>query len=115
MDSALEIVEDSFEMTSDAIFALMNRNVEAYVYVSICAPVITILYSKHAKLLLEGHELLRGMSDADKTSIMKLRAGSATDGSAYWNKWKKLRVRIMNEAMPAWAKVVSGSIFILCY
>ena len=31
VDSALEIVEDSFELTSDAIFALMNQNVEAYV------------------------------------------------------------------------------------
>ena len=31
VDSALEIVEDSFELTSDAIFALMNQHVEAYV------------------------------------------------------------------------------------
>ena len=50
------------------------------------------------------------MSDAEKNSIMKLRAGSPTDGSTYWNKWKKIRLRIMNEAMPVWAKVVSGSI-----
>ena len=107
VDSALEIVEDSPEMSQDKINSKMEEVVKRQV------PLYTPgLYCsrKYQQLLQEGHELLRDMSDDDKATIMTFRVGSSNDGATYWNKWKKIRSEIMNIALPAWAKVMRGSI-----
>ena len=60
------------------------------------------------------HDLLRYLSEEDKADIVKKKdtgkGKQKSPGETYWKNWKTISRDILNDAVPAWNKVVKGSI-----
>lgn len=70
---------------------------------------------KHNTLLKDNsHELLRVLSEDEKNEIIRIkdngRGVNAHPGEVYWKNWKAISKAILNDALPAWNKVIGGSV-----